>query len=488
MALVIMNQRLAGSPSGRQASMVQPTPDPNQSIVNANVQTAALLEMLNSQQAQSQNVQQQHSFSNSIFRSPSMLQANATTTMSGSFGGTSRAFNSGRSGLGSLGEQNKLLYSDALNRMLSNAVAIAGTGSASGTVTSGNSFQHNTNRQDITPLASLYGSRVGMGLRSGTSNNGLGINISTLQGTGNVAYSNTTDNRDQFTAAIMRENTMMRGRLLAQGWLQLSSSLPFGTLSENMDSNHSFLNSGRVLPALPQTRLHSFSLQGRTCFTGASDLHQPRNLLSGATGEADPTKFPAKLPCLLAVPEDTQKLSSHQVFLRNQIEAFQATKDDLTTHTRGRNKPIKVGQVGIRCVHCAHLPVARRQKGSTYFPASLHGLYQAAQNMNTTHMQSCVCTEMPEEHKIIFREAGNKKVSSSVAGRPYWAKTARQLGLIDGEDGIRFVRDLTPAQLHQLGTSQAHAVLQRQAMRAADKVASKQKPGAGAGGRAGSRS
>jgi len=99
------------------------------------------------------------------------------------------------------------------------------------------------------------------------------------------------------------------------------------------------------------------------------------------------------------------------------------------------------------------LPVARRQKGSTYFPASLHGLYQAAQNMNTTHMQSGLCTEMPPEYKQLFVETINTKVSSSVAGRPYWAKTARQLGLLDTEDGIRFIRDLTPTQIAQIRAS-----------------------------------
>lgn len=171
-------------------------------------------------------------------------------------------------------------------------------------------------------------------------------------------------------------------------------------------------------------------------------------------GDSETGKFPICLPVVLAVPEDNQKLSSHQVLLRNQIEAFKATEDDLTTHTRGRNKPIKLGQVGIRCKHCARLPVARRQKGSTYFPASLHGLYQAAQNMNTTHMQRGLCTEMPPEYKQMFSEALTNKVSSSVAGRPYWAKTARQLGLLDTEDGIRFVRDLTPTQIAQIKAAQ----------------------------------
>ena len=150
------------------------------------------------------------------------------------------------------------------------------------------------------------------------------------------------------------------------------------------------------------------------------------------------------LPFVLAQPEDSLKLSSHQVLLRHQIEAFKATEDDISTHIRGRNKPITLGQVGIRCRHCSHLPVARRQKGSTYFPASLLGLYQAAQNMSTTHMQCGLCTSMPEEIKQLFVHLLASKVASSGAGRPYWAQSSKKIGLFDTENGgIRFIRDLS---------------------------------------------
>jgi hypothetical protein len=151
------------------------------------------------------------------------------------------------------------------------------------------------------------------------------------------------------------------------------------------------------------------------------------------------------LPVCLSREEDSFKLSSFQVLLRMQIEAFQATEDDVTTHTRGRNKPIGLGQVGIRCLHCAHLPVASRKKGSTYFPAAVLGIYQAAQNMCSTHIQCGLCSEMPEELKREFARLLSSKVASSGAGRPYWAQSAKQLGLVDTEDGgIRFIRSLRP--------------------------------------------
>ncbi|GKY90726.1 hypothetical protein MPSEU_000045900 [Mayamaea pseudoterrestris] len=165
-----------------------------------------------------------------------------------------------------------------------------------------------------------------------------------------------------------------------------------------------------------------------------------------------PTGQGAALPTLLAQPDDNLKLSSQQVFLRHQIEAFRACEDDILTHTRGRNKPVAIGQVGIRCRFCSHLQVARRQKGSTYFPASLNGLYQAAQNMNTSHMSSGICTEMPLAVKQEFLRLSTTKEQASAAGRPYWANAAAALGLVDTEDGIRHIDDVR-ARITAMGGS-----------------------------------
>jgi hypothetical protein len=55
----------------------------------------------------------------------------------------------------------------------------------------------------------------------------------------------------------------------------------------------------------------------------------------------------------LGVEDDKYWLSELQVYLRsNFAEAFGATEDDIAAPMHGRNKPIALGQVGIRCVHC----------------------------------------------------------------------------------------------------------------------------------------
>jgi hypothetical protein len=347
-------------------------------------------------------------------------------------------------GRGGLDNQNQLMYTDALHRMLPSSSVPLGRVSAA----SANPYSN----LNWSPGGD-HSSRMFSGALGGMNHLPAGA---AGTGTGGIP----TSGLDPLTAAFLRDNGIMRERFGARG----TADLQLQAVSTNSNymgpllggtgvgvgagrdwttrSLEQQLLAGSQLPTSAQT---VNPLMGR--FSGASMGLQQQ---SGMVDAEDTLKFPTCLPVVLAVQEDNQKLSSHQVLLRNQIEAFRATEDDLTTHTRGRNKPIKLGQVGIRCRHCARLPVARRQKGSTYFPASLHGLYQAAQNMNTTHMQSGLCTEMPPEYKQMFGEATANKVSSSVAGRPYWAKTAKQLGLIDTEDGIRFILDLTPSQIAQI--------------------------------------
>jgi hypothetical protein len=55
----------------------------------------------------------------------------------------------------------------------------------------------------------------------------------------------------------------------------------------------------------------------------------------------------------LGVDDDKYWLSELQVYLRaNFAEAFAATEEDIAAPMHGRNKPIALGQVGIRCTHC----------------------------------------------------------------------------------------------------------------------------------------
>ncbi|KAL3930808.1 MAG: hypothetical protein SGARI_004375, partial [Bacillariaceae sp.] len=147
------------------------------------------------------------------------------------------------------------------------------------------------------------------------------------------------------------------------------------------------------------------------------------------------------LPSLLVMPNDLLELSAHQTLLRHQIEVFQAGEEDVGTHTRGRNKPVEIGQIGLRCRHCKVLPVAERLRGSVYFPRAIEGFYQASQNMNSTHLQTGECQMMGEDLRQEFSDLITSRGPSTGAGRAYWAEQARNLGLRNSEEGIRFHAD-----------------------------------------------
>jgi hypothetical protein len=86
----------------------------------------------------------------------------------------------------------------------------------------------------------------------------------------------------------------------------------------------------------------------------------------------------------LATANDSDcKLSDYQVLLRQQLEFFVAQRSDVDSSTQGRRKQVRLGQVGLRCRHCAHLPLKSRERGAVYYPAKLENVYQAAQNMVT---------------------------------------------------------------------------------------------------------
>ena len=79
---------------------------------------------------------------------------------------------------------------------------------------------------------------------------------------------------------------------------------------------------------------------------------------------------------LLYVPSDNESISPYQCFARQNIELFQAQEVDVQTGAQGRNKPVKLGQVGIRCIHCADLHPKLRTRAAVYYPSRLGVLYQ----------------------------------------------------------------------------------------------------------------
>ena len=140
---------------------------------------------------------------------------------------------------------------------------------------------------------------------------------------------------------------------------------------------------------------------------------------------------------LLYAPADDTKLSPYQCLARQQLEFFVVKQEDLEAGAQGRNRPIVLGQVGIRCRHCAQVAHRQKQRASAYFPAKLSGVYQTAQNITNTHLCQ-LCHRIPASIRRNLQLLQSKK-SGSGGGRKYWSESADSAGICEVEGrGLHF--------------------------------------------------
>ncbi|KAL7566982.1 hypothetical protein ACA910_019912 [Epithemia clementina (nom. ined.)] len=133
---------------------------------------------------------------------------------------------------------------------------------------------------------------------------------------------------------------------------------------------------------------------------------------------------------------DPDTFSVYQVTVRQSIELFEALQSDVESNAQGRNHPIVLGQVGIRCRHCNFIPPSQRSRGSTYYPSKLSGLYQAAQNLAVGHLIDS-CTYVPDDIRECLTRLRDQK-SAAGGGKNEWAKRAIALGVYESDHGLRF--------------------------------------------------
>jgi hypothetical protein len=99
---------------------------------------------------------------------------------------------------------------------------------------------------------------------------------------------------------------------------------------------------------------------------GMSGLISPQPLPISQDVVIPPQVICSQLPAVLSCSTDEMVLTQFQVFLRQHIEAFAATPEDVSSRVRGRHKQIRLHQVGIQCRHCAHIAPRQRGKGAVY--------------------------------------------------------------------------------------------------------------------------
>jgi hypothetical protein len=147
-------------------------------------------------------------------------------------------------------------------------------------------------------------------------------------------------------------------------------------------------------------------------------------------------------PIPLDMESDKDWLTPLHCFVRRHcVEVFTATGQDVATPSKGKRKPITVGQVGIRCPHCHHLDTDEatakgcKERGSVYYPTSLSSIYNAAMNLLQRHLHSCV--HVPK-HVMEQYEMLKQDDARSGTSKQYWIESALKLGLVDTVTGVSY--------------------------------------------------
>ena len=140
---------------------------------------------------------------------------------------------------------------------------------------------------------------------------------------------------------------------------------------------------------------------------------------------------------LLAMPGDSESLSDRQCHVRSEfVEVFAATDNDVSVrHSKGAQK-LMLGQVGIRCIHCAHLRPKDRAERAICYPSSISRIYQTVADMQRFHFEHC--REIPDETRKRYKSLKTTRPRGVGSPQTYWVQSAKLLNLVDSEAGICF--------------------------------------------------
>lgn len=151
---------------------------------------------------------------------------------------------------------------------------------------------------------------------------------------------------------------------------------------------------------------------------------------------------------LLAMPSDKDSLSDRQCYVRSEmVEIFAATDKDVSArHSKGAQKLV-MGQVGIRCVHCSHLRPRDRAERAVCYPSSISRIYQTVADMQRFHFEQC--REIPEHVHQLYKKLKTTRPRGVGSPQTYWVSSAKSLGLVDTDGGIRFDTDVAKGQQYR---------------------------------------
>ena len=165
----------------------------------------------------------------------------------------------------------------------------------------------------------------------------------------------------------------------------------------------------------------------------------------GNNGQARRESIQRQKRLLLAMATDQDSLSDRQCYVRSEmVEIFAATEKDVSArHSKGAQK-LAEGQVGIRCVHCAHLRPRDRAERAVCYPSSISRIYQTVADMQRFHFEQC--REIPPKIRKIYKSLKTTRPRGVGSPQTYWVQSAKLLDLVDTESGIQVGADIKQKQ------------------------------------------
>lgn len=167
-----------------------------------------------------------------------------------------------------------------------------------------------------------------------------------------------------------------------------------------------------------------------------TDAFATASITGGSVVTVEPS-LSGRPPNMLYLSCDPDNLSPYHVAVRKNIELYEALEIDVGSGAQGRNRPVVLGQIGIRCRFCSHVPPKERARGAAYYPSKLLGVYQAALNLAKTHLCES-CPLVPSELRAELCRLRDQKTSAAMGGKVHWAKTTEVLSVHEDENGLRY--------------------------------------------------
>jgi len=147
---------------------------------------------------------------------------------------------------------------------------------------------------------------------------------------------------------------------------------------------------------------------------------------------------------LLADPGDEHHLNKLHCFARRNIEWFVATAKDIAVPSPGRKTALRIGQIGLRCIHCRQVYCRDRTKRAICYPTSVSRIYHCVSDMKFDHFPNC--QYLPENERKTFNDlkssSRNGKKGKGTKGKQgspngntaqYYYRAAVRLGMQDSK-------------------------------------------------------